>query len=192
MEDRRLADDVGSPVLVTGGLDDAGQPIAEAELFKPLSEDFSPMFQRSMVVPRSGHQAVPLPDGSVLIIGGLGLAGGATVPAPVGTNELFTLGFGPGAVPRQLNAGSVSHQPTVSPDGNRLAFFVSMVAIGLIALAFAPFEFHSWQARERRFQGEAPAYPRLSAFLASTLGPFRTSRARCTTLRSSRMLPGQG
>lgn len=42
-------------------------------------------------------------------------------------NELFTLGFGPGAAPQKLNAGSVSHQPTASPDGNRLAFFVSMV-----------------------------------------------------------------
>jgi hypothetical protein len=38
------------------------------------------------------------------------------------------------------------------------------------ALAFAPFEFHSWQAHERRFQGNVPAYPRLSAFLASSLG----------------------
>jgi hypothetical protein len=38
------------------------------------------------------------------------------------------------------------------------------------ALAFAPFEFHSWQAHERRFQGKVPAYPRLSAFLASSLG----------------------
>ena len=42
-------------------------------------------------------------------------------------NELFVLGFGAGAAPRALNAGSVSHQPTVSPDGTRLAFYVSMV-----------------------------------------------------------------
>ncbi|MDF2772023.1 MAG: hypothetical protein K0S86_1517, partial [Geminicoccaceae bacterium] len=44
------------------------------------------------------------------------------------SNELFVLGFGPNAAPIRLNAGSVSHQPTVSPDGSRLAFFVSMVA----------------------------------------------------------------
>lgn len=44
------------------------------------------------------------------------------------SNELFVLGFGPNAAPTRLNAGSVSHQPTVSPDGSRLAFFVSMVA----------------------------------------------------------------
>jgi uncharacterized protein YjdB len=42
-------------------------------------------------------------------------------------NELFILGFGAGAAPRALNAGSVSRQPTASPDGSRLAFYVSMV-----------------------------------------------------------------
>ena len=41
-------------------------------------------------------------------------------------NELFVLGFGPGAAPQMLNAGSVSHQPTISPDGNRVAFYVGM------------------------------------------------------------------
>ena len=41
-------------------------------------------------------------------------------------NELYTLGFGPGDVPSRINAGNVSHQPTVSPDGSRIAFFASM------------------------------------------------------------------
>src|ERR1043165_9099554 len=36
----RLGDQVGSPVLVTGGIDAAGKPVAEAELFKPLAENF--------------------------------------------------------------------------------------------------------------------------------------------------------
>ena len=42
-------------------------------------------------------------------------------------NELFTLGLRPGDVPLKLNAGSVSQQPTVSADGARVAFYVSMV-----------------------------------------------------------------
>src|SRR5688500_7057691 len=43
-------------------------------------------------------------------------------------NELFILGLGAGATaPRALNAGSVSQQPTASPDGRRLAFYVSMI-----------------------------------------------------------------
>ena len=41
-------------------------------------------------------------------------------------NELYTLGFGPGDAPSRINAGNVSHQPTVSPDGSRIAFFVAM------------------------------------------------------------------
>lgn len=43
-------------------------------------------------------------------------------------NEIHVLGFGAGAAPVRVNAGNVSHQPTVSADGSRLAFFVSMVA----------------------------------------------------------------
>jgi Tol biopolymer transport system component len=43
-------------------------------------------------------------------------------------NEIFVLGVSSGAAPVRVNAGNVSHQPTVSSDGSRLAFFVSMVA----------------------------------------------------------------
>ena len=43
-------------------------------------------------------------------------------------NELYVLGFGPGAAPARLNAGNVSYHPSVSADGSRLAFFVSMTA----------------------------------------------------------------
>jgi Tol biopolymer transport system component len=42
------------------------------------------------------------------------------------SNEIFTLGFGTNQTPALLNAGSVSHQPSASPDGTRIAFFVSM------------------------------------------------------------------
>jgi Tol biopolymer transport system component/uncharacterized protein YjdB len=43
-------------------------------------------------------------------------------------NEIFTLAFGAGEVPFRVNAGSVSHQPSVSGDGGRIAFYVSMTA----------------------------------------------------------------
>jgi len=43
-------------------------------------------------------------------------------------NELYVLSFSPGAPPARLNAGNVSHHPSVSADGSRLAFFVSMTA----------------------------------------------------------------
>src|SRR5690349_18315153 len=45
------------------------------------------------------------------------------------SNEIFTLGFGGNQSPALLNAGSVSHQPSASADGSRIAFFVSMTTL---------------------------------------------------------------
>src|SRR6185312_7686630 len=66
----RLGDDEGAPVLIAGGVDDTGTPVGSAELYKPLGQDFSATFTASMVVPRSQHRAVLMPDNSVLVIGG--------------------------------------------------------------------------------------------------------------------------
>jgi hypothetical protein len=117
----RLSDNLGASVLVTGGLDSLGSPVAAAELFKPLSEAFSPTFNRSMVVPRYRHQAVPLPDGSVLILGGLTLDMNG-MPTPVDTIEVFTLDAGFVALKDKLppNAGLLDFSATVLPDGRVL------------------------------------------------------------------------
>jgi hypothetical protein len=116
----RLGDDVGAPVLVAGGLDAAGLPVLTAELFKPLAEGFSKTFTaNAMVVARSGHQAVLMPDGSVLILGGVGI-GGATVNV-TDTLERFTLDAGfvaVGLLPP--NAGLVDFAATPLPDGRVL------------------------------------------------------------------------
>lgn len=89
----RLGSDVGAPVLVAGGLDGETppQPVPVAELYKPLSESFSPTasYHPTMVIPRSHHQTVLMPDGSALIIGGYDKTG-----TPVSTLELFTLDGG--------------------------------------------------------------------------------------------------
>ncbi len=88
----RLGDDVGAPVLVAGGIDGTGAPVGTAELFKPLSESFStfaPNMAPQMVIPRSHHQTVRMPDGSALIMGGIDATG-----TPVSLLELFTLDSG--------------------------------------------------------------------------------------------------
>lgn len=114
----RLGDGVGAPVLIAGGVDATGKPVAAAELFKPLSETLAdPMlFQRSMAVPRHGQVATLMPDGSVLFIGGFDQGG-----QPVSTLELFTVDGGfvaVGALP--MGAGLVDFAVTTLPDGRVL------------------------------------------------------------------------
>jgi len=122
----RLAD--GS-VIVIGGLDAAGMPVATAELYKPVRNAFSDpaTFAPAMIVPRSGHKAIRLPDGSVLVVGGIDAAG-----APVRRLESFSVdtGFVDAAVDDQgmpvpyllpLTAGITDVSLTPLPDTERLA-----------------------------------------------------------------------
>ena len=57
-------------VIVTGGTDITGYPVASAELYDPTSGTFSPA--ASMAVLRSNHTATPLSDGRLLIAGSVG------------------------------------------------------------------------------------------------------------------------
>jgi hypothetical protein len=114
----RLGDDVGAPVLIAGGEDAAGAPVAAAELFKPLSGQLadSMRFMHDMAVPRRGHTAMLMPDGSVLFIGGFD-----ALDQPVSTLELFSVDAGfvaVGELPR--GAGLVDFAATTLPDGRIL------------------------------------------------------------------------
>lgn len=114
----RIGDDLGAPVLIAGGVDPSGQPVTIAELFKPLSKDVAKpdTFAPQMVIPRTQHQAVRMPDNSILIIGGLD----ATL-APVGALESFTIDGGfrsVGNLPE--TAGLLDMSVTALPDGRVL------------------------------------------------------------------------
>lgn len=116
----RLGEDLGAPVLIAGGIDAGGIPVGIAELFKPLAEELADplVFKPTMVVPRTGHQAVRMPDNSVLIIGGLD---GSSPRQPVRTLELFTLDAGFAAVGElPESAGITDFTATVLPDGRVL------------------------------------------------------------------------
>lgn len=113
----RLSDDVGAPVLIAGGRDSGGAAVATSELFRPLAERVAPQseFSARMQVPRWDHQAVRLPDGSVLV------AGGRNALGPVATLELFKLETGfvvQGTLP--LGSGLTDLTATTLPDGRIL------------------------------------------------------------------------
>lgn len=112
----QLGDDIGAPVLIIGGLDKTNMPVATSELFKPLSEELAATFMPPMVVPRYGHTATLVPDGSVLIIGGLDRLG-----QPVRTLERFSVDAGfmaAGELP--MGAGLVEFAATTLSDGRIL------------------------------------------------------------------------
>ncbi len=112
----RLSDELGAPVVVIGGLDGSGAPVAAAELYRPLREAFTPGFAPAMVVPRSRHLAARMPDGSVLVVGGVDAAG-----VPVATLELFSIDGGfvaAGELP--VGAGLLDAALTPLPNGRVL------------------------------------------------------------------------
>ena len=113
----RLSDDLGAPVLIAGGRDGLGAPVAISELYRPLIKQVAPEteFAKPIQVPRWDHAAVRLPDGSVLVLGGRNANG------PVASIEVFTLEAGfivQGLLP--LGSGLTDFSVTPLPDGRVL------------------------------------------------------------------------
>lgn len=117
----RLGDEVGADVLIVGGRDETGAPVAQAELYRPLRQAFEPVDGALLAVPRWGHTAVRLPGGSVLIIGGVTLdADDAQVP--VSTLELYdpVQGVFTDAGDLPASAGLTGMSVSPLPDGRVL------------------------------------------------------------------------
>jgi hypothetical protein len=74
-------------ILVAGGLDDAGMPLAWAELLDPVARRMVPA--AAMATSRSGHSATLLASGRVLI------AGGSDASGPTSAVEIFDPELGP-------------------------------------------------------------------------------------------------
>jgi hypothetical protein len=116
-----LGDDDGANLLIVGGVDGSGAPVAVAELYQPLEETFAvftpPALPPTLNVPRSQHQAVLLPDDTVLIVGGVDGSG-----APVLTLERFHESTNTFTEEGELpsNAGVVGFTATTLPDGRIL------------------------------------------------------------------------
>ncbi|HTS11821.1 MAG TPA: kelch repeat-containing protein [Candidatus Limnocylindrales bacterium] len=96
-----------SKVLVVGGLDATGQPLATAELFDPASGTFAAT--GSMAFPRFSHTATLLSNGKVLIVGG-----GDTQA------EIFDPGSGTFAITGTTSTARSGHTATLLKDGRVL------------------------------------------------------------------------
>jgi hypothetical protein len=113
----RLGSDVDAAVLIAGGIDANGSAIGSAEEYLPLGPTISPSFEATMINPRTQHQALAMPDGSVLFVGGVDGSGN-----PVTQLELFTRDGGgfTNIGPLPADAGVVDFAATTLPDGRVL------------------------------------------------------------------------
>jgi hypothetical protein len=118
----RLGDEVGADVLVLGGRDAEGEPVATAELYRPLSQAFEVVEGALLSTPRWSHTAVRMPGGFVLIIGGLTENPAGGDPLPVSELELYDPvqeRFVPaGSLPAAAGVTELSATPL--PDGHVL------------------------------------------------------------------------
>ncbi len=117
----RLGNEVGADILITGGRDAAGLGVAQAELYRPLSDAFEPIDSALLALPRMDHKAVRLPGGFVLIVGGLAIDGVGGV-SPVRELELYDPVQGQfrpaGSLPS--SSGVTGMSVTELPDGRFL------------------------------------------------------------------------
>jgi hypothetical protein len=78
----------GGQVLITGGFDSSGNPLASAEIYNPATGAFSAT--ASMTAARSHHRSNTVGPGNVFITGGYGAGG-----VELSSTELFTPGSNP-------------------------------------------------------------------------------------------------
>jgi WD40 repeat protein len=100
-------------VLVTGGLNRAGNAISSVELFDPSSEGFTPA-KGNMETARAFHTSTALKDGTVLV------TGGDDGIAPLGTAEVYDPTTGVFSPTGSMGTARQSHTATLLSDGKVL------------------------------------------------------------------------
>src|SRR5438445_5848069 len=98
-------------VLVAGGRDAAGQPLASAEIYDPATGAYT-LLASPLPAPVWGHTANRLSDGTVLIAGGTGDGG-----LPVAAAQLFDPATGAFTALDPLRTPRRRHAATLLPDG---------------------------------------------------------------------------
>ena len=115
-------------VLVAGGVHyttsgDQNGSIADTEIYDPTTEVCS--FVGPLNMARSGHTATLLPNGSVLVVGGVGGSG------PLNSTELYDPATQTWTLADDLNTARSGHTPILWPPRRGSTQFTVMVAGGL-------------------------------------------------------------
>lgn len=107
----RLLDGDGL-VLLVGGRDLNGVPVASAELYNPTLNQWNPA--GIMQVARTGHATTLLPTGQILVTGGWDSTG------PIGIVELYDPNTGQWSLTGNLNVARTRHTATLLGNGDVL------------------------------------------------------------------------
>ena len=101
-------------LLITGGMDNNGVPQTSAEIFDPVTGQFTQA--AAMHVAHANHAAIALTTGDVLVTGGLTNGGGYSDTAEIFSAETnsWTL------LEASLGSGLAKHAMATLPDGNVL------------------------------------------------------------------------
>jgi autotransporter-associated beta strand protein len=100
-------------VLLSGGLNSSGTPVASVELYHPATGTWS--VTGSLIAARSAHTASLLPNGSVLVTGGWNNASGVVASA-----ELYDPAAGTWSATASLATARSSHTATLLTSGQVL------------------------------------------------------------------------
>lgn len=128
-------------VLIAGGDDGSGTPLASTEIYDPTANTWSP--GPSLLVPRLDASATLLPNGKILITGGLVLcppticpppAPGTVNTMPTPTSELVDPVANMSTMTASLNQARLSHTATLAPNG-------VVLVVGGWGVSNAPYEY---------------------------------------------------
>jgi hypothetical protein len=118
-------------VLVVGGFDNNGEPLATAEIYDAAAGTFS--LTGSMASARAAHTATLLANGKVLVAGGEGIQD--NVVADLNTAELYDPSTGTFTSTGDLNAGREQSAATLLKDGTVLVMGGYEIPLGVLSEA---------------------------------------------------------